>query len=125
MLTDKLLIFADNVLCDNTNTINPAPNTIEITGDEIARTLNIVAQLDSVGDNTDENTTITPAVTADGEVVCEFTPVSVDEAKRGKRLINFAKLPLGVRGEVSVVLTAGAPLKGSKWSAYLTPSCEA
>lgn len=129
MITDKLLTFADG----KTLTTTASSDVIEIgaAGDEVARTLNLVAQLDDCGSVTPTTATITPSlqVSADGTTYATaltFPAVTVAQAIAGTRLINFAKLPFGVlKPYMKLVMTiASGPLVGAKYSAYLTQSAE-
>lgn len=130
MITDKLLAFADGKAL----TQNAKSDIVDLgkEGDEIARTFNLVAQLDDCGDVTPTAATITPLleVSNDGDTwttVVTFPAVKVSEAIAGKRLINFAKLPLGAMGaQMRLSMSvANGPLVGAKYSAWLTPSAEA
>lgn len=133
MITDKLLAFADNAAV--TTTVNlPDDNGIDfgIVGDEIARTMNIVAQLDDPKAVTPTAATITPKVQGfDGTTwkdIVSFPAVSVAQTTAGERIINFAKLPLGLAKSTKLRLAltvANGPLVGAKVSAWLTPSVEA
>lgn len=129
MITDKLLAFADG----KTLTATASSDVVEIgmSGDEVARTLNLVAQLDDCGSVTPTAATITPSlqVSDDGvtyETVLTFPAVTVAKAIAGARLINFAKLPFGaLKAYMKLVMTvADGPLVGAKYSAWLTPSAE-
>lgn len=130
MILDKLLMFAENKAITTT----ADSDVIELDakqGDEIARTLNLVAQLDDPKAVTPTTATITPKLQMDkgaGYVdVVTFPAVTVAQAIAGKRLINFAKLPLGgLGGKMKLVMTvSGGPLVGAKYTAGLTPSAEA
>lgn len=131
MITDKLLAFADQKAL--TTTANSETVDLGPAGDEIDRSLNLVAQLDDCSSVTPESAGITPALqtSKDGgttwETVLSLPKVTVADAKKGKRLINFAKLPLGgMGGQMRLVMTiSDGPLVGAKYSAWLTRSCEA
>lgn len=131
MITDKLLAFADGKSI--TTTANSDTIDLGKVGDEIARTLNLVAQLDDCGSVTPTTAGITPSLqmSPDGgttwNTVVSFPKVLVSAAQAGKRLINFAKLPIGgLGGQMRLVMTvADGPLVGAKYSAWLTPSVEA
>ena len=131
MITDKLLAFADNKAI--TTTANSDTLDLGNQGDEIARSLNLVAQLDDCAGVTPTTAGITPSlqVSKDGGTTwvtaMSFPKVLVSEAIAGKRLINFAKLPIGaLGGQMRLALTvADGPLVGAKYSAWLTPSVEA
>ncbi len=131
MITDKLLAFADGKAI--TATANSDVVDVGNAGDEIARSLNLVAQLDDCGAVTPTAAGITPALqmSKDGgttwNTVVTFPQVLVSEAIAGKRLIPFAKLPLGgLGGKMRLSMTvADGPLVGAKYSAWLTESVEA
>ena len=130
MITDKLLAFADKKAL--TTTANSDTLDIGKSGDEVARTLNLVAQLDDCKSVTPTAAKITPAlqVSDDGSTwttAVTFPAVTVAEAQAGKRLINFAKLPLGaLKAQMRLSMTiADGPLVGATYSAWLTPSAEA
>lgn len=133
MITDKLLAFADNKALTTT----AESDVVEFPkgGDEIARTLNLVVQIDDPKAVTPTNATV--AVTLKGAAngsssswatIMTFPAVSIaDCIAKGKRLVNFAKLPLGL-GEYAAFrlsLTCSAELSDAKYSAWLTPSVEA
>jgi len=137
MITDKLLAFADGkaiTASGNSDTIDLGKG-----GDEVARTLNVVAQIDAFG--TSPTTTNTIAVALQGKNASDswvdivaFPAVSVSDVQGGARLVNFAKLPLGMRAysalRLSVAVkksdgTDGSLPDGTKYSAWLTPSAEA
>lgn len=126
MILDKLLAFADQKAISttaNSDIVDLGP-----AGDEADRSLNLVAQLDDCGSVTPVTAGITPSLqkSEDGgttwNTVMSFPKVLVSEAKAGKRLINFAKLPLGgLGGQMRLVMTvADGPLVGAKYSAWLT-----
>lgn len=130
MIIDKLLAFADGKAITTT----ADSDVIEIgkSGDEVARTLNLVCQLDDCGSVTPTTATITPKlkVSDNGTTYADamtFPSVSVADCIAGKRVINFAKLPLGaLKAYMKLSLTvANGPLVGAKYSAWLTPSAEA
>ena len=131
MITDKLLAFADGKAI--TTTANSDTIDLGKVGDEVARSLNLVAQLDDCGSVTPTTAGITPALqmSPDGgttwNTIVSFPKVLVSAAIAGKRLINFAKLPIGgLGGQMRLVMTvADGPLVGAKYSAWLTTSCEA
>mgnify|MGYP004637587101 CR=1 FL=1 len=131
MITDKLLAFADGKAL--TTTANSDTIDLGKAGDEIARTLNLVAQLDDCGSVTPTSASITPSLqmSKDGgttwNTVLTFPAKTVANCIAGQRLINFAKLPLGgLGGQMRLVMTvADGPLVGAKYSAWLTESVEA
>lgn len=131
MITDKLLAFADGKAL--TTTANSDTIDLGKVGDEVARSLNLVAQLDDCGSVTPTTAGITPALqmSPDGgttwNTIVSFPKVLVSAAIAGKRLVNFAKLPIGgLGGQMRLVMTvADGPLVGAKYSAWLTTSCEA
>lgn len=132
MITDKLLAFADNKAITN----SADSDVVEFPkgGDEIARTLNLVVQLDDPKSVTPTSATV--AVTLKGaansgasswDTIMTFPAVAVADCIEGKRLVNFAKLPLGL-GEYAafkLTLTASGALANAKYSAWLTTSVEA
>ena len=126
MLTDKLLAFADQKAL--TTTANSDVVDLGPVGDEADRSLNLVAQLDDCGGVTPESASIAIALqmSPDGgttwNTVESFPAVTVEQAKAGKRLINFAKLPLGgLGGQMRLAVTINnGPLVGAKYSAWLT-----
>jgi hypothetical protein len=133
MITDKLLAFADQ----KTLTTTADSDIIEFPkgGDEIDRTLNLVAQLDDCAGVTPTSATISVTLKAADngsasawDTVMTFPAVSVAECIAGKRLVNFAKLPLGMAKYAAfklAVTVSNGPLTGAKYSAWLTPSVEA
>jgi len=131
MITDKLLAFADGKAL--TTTANSDTIDLGKVGDEVARSLNLVAQLDDCGSVTPTTAGITPSLqmSPDGgttwNTIISFPKVLVSDAIAGKRLINFAKLPIGgLGGQMRLVMTiADGPLVGAKYSAWLTASVEA
>ena len=131
MITDKLLAFADGKAI--TTTANSDVVDLGKVGDEIARTLNLVCQLDDCGSVTPDDATITPALqmSKDGgttwSTVCTFPTKEVADCIAGERLINFAKLLIGgLGGQMRLAMTvADGPLVSAKYSAWLTPSVEA
>ena len=131
MITDKLLAFADGKAI--TTTANSDTIDLGKVGDEVARSLNLVAQLDDCGSVTPTTAGITPALQMSPyggttwNTIVSFPKVLVSAAIAGKRLINFAKLPIGgLGGQMRLVMTvADGPLVGAKYSAWLTTSCEA
>lgn len=131
MITDKLLAFADGKAL--TATANSDTIDLGKAGDEIARTLNVVAQLDDCGSVTPVTAKITPSLQMSKDsgstwaTVATYPQVTVANCIAGTRLINFAKLPIGgLGGQMRLVMTiADGPLVGAKYSAWLTPSVEA
>ena len=131
MITDKLLAFADGKPLTTTATSDVVD--LGEAGDEIARTMNVVAQLDDCASVTPTTATITPKIqmSKDGGTtwtdVMSFPTVTVANCIAGKRIIDFAKLPLGgLGGQMRLSLTiASGPLVGAKYSAWLTKSVEA
>lgn len=131
MITDKLLAFADGKSITTTATSDVVD--LGEAGDEIARTMNVVAQLDDCASVTPTTATITPKIqmSKDGGTtwtdVMSFPAVTVANCIAGKRIIDFAKLPLGgLGGQMRLSLTiASGPLVGAKYSAWLTKSVEA
>jgi len=136
MITDKLLAFADG----KDLTVAADSDVIDFGkgGDEVARTLNLVCQLDNCGSVTPTTATITPTLKGYNAAgswvdVMSFPAVTVADCIAGKRIINFAKLPLGMKAYSKLKLTldipttgdAAGPLVGAKYSAWLTASCEA
>jgi len=131
MITDKLLAFAEG----KTLTATANSDTIDLgkAGDEIARTLNLVAQLDDCGSVTPTDATVTPSLqmSKDGgatwNTVLAFPAKTIAQCIAGQRLIDFAKLPLGgLGGQMRLAMTvADGPLVGAKYSAWLTESAEA
>jgi len=130
MITDKLLAFADGKALTTT----ADSDTIDLGkgGDEIARTLNLVVQLDDCAAVTPTSATITPVLkgkNASGSWVeiMSFPAVAVSACIAGTRLVNFAKLPLGMSAysALKLAMTCSATLTGAKYSAWLTPSAEA
>lgn len=133
MITDKLLAFADQKALAGTadSDIVEFPKG----GDEIDRTLNLVAQLDDCAGVTPTDATISVALmgaengsASAWDSVMTFPAVSVADCIAGKRLVNFAKLPLGMAKYAALklaVTVTGGTLVGAKYSAWLTPSVEA
>jgi len=131
MITDKLLAFADG----KSLTTTADSDTIDLgkCGDEIARSLNIVAQLDDCAAVTPTTATVTPVLKGKNAAgnwvdIVSFPAVAVSAAIAGTRLINFAKLPLGMTAYTALKLAmtvSDGPLVGAKYSAWLTASCEA
>lgn len=137
MITDKLLAFADGKAL--TATVDSEVIDFGKGGDEIARTMNLVAQVDAFGSS--PTTTNTIAVTLKGKNsagnyvdVVSFPAVTVANAQAGTRLVNFAKLPLGMASYSALKLAvtvkesdgdAGSLPSGTTYSAWLTPSAEA
>ena len=130
MITDKLLAFADGKAL--TATANSDTLDLGKAGDEIARSLNLVCQLDDCASVTPTTATVTPSLQvsrdsgATWETVATFPAKTVAKCIAGERLINFAKLPLGgLGGQMRLVMTvANGPLLNAKYSAWLTPSAE-
>lgn len=132
MITDKLLAFADKKAI--TATADSDVVDLGSGGDEIARTLNLVVQVERAS----EATAVTPnaaSVTValkrseDGttwETVQTFPAVTVEKIEAGARVVNFAKLPLGAFGpQLKLTMTvASGPLVGAVYSAWLTDSAE-
>lgn len=129
MITDKLLTFAEGKEISGQSVTSDVIDFGK-TYDEIARTFNVVAQLDDCKNvtPTDASIVATMNVTADDGAThsISFPEVTVAECIAGKRLINFAKMPLGMMGgKMQITLTLSKAISGAKWSAYLTQSCEA
>ncbi len=128
MITDKLLAFADGKAL--TTTANSDTLDLGKQGDEIARSLNLVAQIEEVGSSSPAGATLTPSLQVskdDGatwKTALQFPAAT--NLKAGDRVINFAKLPLGgLGGKMRLVMTvASGPLVGVKYSAWLTPSVD-
>lgn len=126
MLTDKLLAFADHKVL--TTTANSDVVDLGPVGDEADRSLNLVVQLDDCGSVTPTTASVTVALqmSPDGgttwNTVESFPAVTVAQAQAGKRLVNFAKLPLGgLGGQMRLAMTVGnGPLTGAKYSGWLT-----
>lgn len=131
MITDRLLAFADGK--ELTATANSDTIDLGKAGDEIARSLNLVAQLDDCGSVTPVNASITPSLQMSKDDGATWTTVATYPAKTvanciaGERLIPFAKLPIGgLGGQMRLVMTiTNGPLVNAKYSAWLTPSVEA
>lgn len=131
MITDKLLAFADGKAL--TATANSDTIDLGKVGDEVARTLNLVVQLDDCGSVTPDAATITPSLQMSPDngstwnTVTTFPTTTVAKAKAGERLVNFAKLPIGgMGGQMRLMMTVGnGPLVGAKYSAWLTASVDA
>lgn len=131
MITDKLLAFADGK--ELTNTAKSDIIDLGKAGDEIARTLNLVVQLDDCSGVTPTTATVAVKLEvskdegATWEDVMTFPAKTVAECIAGERLVRFAKLPLGgLGGQMRLAMTvANGPLVGAKYSAWLTPSVEA
>ena len=129
MITDKLLAFADGKAITATATSDEID--LGKGGDEIARTLNLVAQIDDPSGVTPTAAKVTPKLQGhkNGSWVdiMQFPEVSVADCIAGKRLIEFAKLPLGMAAysklRLNMTVESG-PLVGAKYSAWLTPSAE-
>lgn len=128
-MTDKLLAFADGK--DLTTTAASDVVDVGMAGDEAARTLNIVCQLDDCGSVTPTTATITPKIQGsdngtDWTDVATFPAVTVAQCIAGRRIIDFAKLPIGgMKPKMRLYLTVGSgPLVGAKYSAWLTSSLE-
>lgn len=131
MITDKLLAFADHKKIEGTSVTSEVVELDPKQGDEIARTLNLVCQLDDCKGALPTDATITPKLQQDRGAgyadILTFPAVSVAQAIAGKRLINFAKLPLGgLGGNMRIVLTLSKALTTDTYfSAWLTSSVEA
>lgn len=130
MLNDKLLTFADGKAI--TGTANSEVVDLGTDGgDEAARRLNLAVQLEGKAISPPD-TTVAVALQQsvnNGSVwntVVTFPAVSAADAMKGKRLVNFAKLPLGaLKGQLRLALTVtGTALSGAKYSAYLTDSAD-
>lgn len=128
MIVDKLLAFAEGKAIATTCESDAVDAG---GGDEVARTLNLVAQLDDCAAATPAAATVaaTLQTSDDGETwrdAASFPAVKVSDCQAGARVVPFAKLPLGIGRWLRVRMTvASGPLAGAKWSAWLTPSAEA
>lgn len=130
MITDKLLAFADGKAI--TVTANSDVVDIGKSGDEIARTLNLVAQFDNADAVTPTTATVTPKLqgSEDGSTwvdIVAFPAITVADAiENGGRFINFAKLPIGgLKAKMRLNITVGSgPLVSTTYSAWLTPSVD-
>lgn len=128
MITDKLLAFADGKAL--TTTANSDTIDLGKQGDEIARSLNLVCQIEEVGSSSPAGASVTPSLQVSKDDGSTWkTAMSFPAAsglKAGDRIVNFAKLPLGgLGGKMRLVLTvASGPLVGVKYSAWLTPSVD-
>ncbi len=128
MILDRLLTFADGKAITTT----AESDAVDAGGgDEIARTLNLVVQLDDCAAVTPASATVaaTLQTSDDGETwrdAASFPAVKVSDCQSGARVVPFAKLPLGTGRRLRVKMTvASGPLANAKWSAWLTPSAEA
>lgn len=132
MITDKLLAFADGKTLSGT----ADSDTIDFGkgSDEVARTMNVVAQIDDAGTLTPsvEGSPVTVAATlkgtADGTNWVALQAWPAKAIAKGARFVDFAKLPLGMRpySQLKLALTvSGGTIAGGKYSAWLTPSAEA
>lgn len=130
MITDKLLAFADKKAI--TTTADSDVIDFGKGGDEIARTMNIVCQIDDPGNVTPTAASVSATLkgSADGsswDTVVTFPAVTVENMAKGKRVVEFAKLPLGIakysRLKLAMTVSSG-PLVGATYSAWLTPSAE-
>ena len=144
MITDKLLTFCDHKHIDGLE-LEDHTNEIDLgaIGNEIARTLNVVCQVDLPlpKDVASVKRFRADLIGYDGEgplegwdFIIQSAYVGIDEVRSGKRLINFVKLPLGMEKysklKIKVAaftesdgVTTPAP-EGMVYSAYLTPSAE-
>lgn len=139
MILDNLLTFADGKeIPAKSEAQAVVSDVVDVgkEGDEIARTLNLVVQIDDCKDVTSTTSTITATLEKAPSGTSNFAPVfsftsTLGECKSNGRIVNFAKLPLGgmggamrVRIEVGA-LTVAQNGVNPKWSAWLTPSAEA
>lgn len=123
MITDKLLTFAESAGMDSASAVID----LGAGGTEVARTMNLVVQV--------EGTSISPSsATVSCKLIMGDAPESLAEVQswpavevgtHGVRVVDFEKLPLHTKRYLKVELTKSNTITGATWSAYLTDSCEA
>ena len=143
MILDKLSLFSDSVALTN-DAVSSVIDHIKDGDFDLGRKMNIFAQLEGESP-TPANATVQvslqrcadgddPTVSSNWKTVETYEAVKVSDAIKGKRLVNFAKRPLGglryerlsyavlVPGSGSTMIKGS--LTGAKVLAGYTPSCE-
>ena len=126
MKGDALLLFSDSAAL--TSTANSNVIDLGAYGDEVAKTLALLVQGEGTFAPTTAGVTValqTSSNNSNWNTVFTFPKITGSDINGGKRIVNFAELPFGIKRYIRLSYTVSdGPFTAGKVFAMLTPSRE-